>query len=307
MKNKYKFHLLRALPILAIVFLLVHGSYSVALAEGASADKGGGVSEQATAGEVPPIVMISHGNAKNLEAKILKEFGKLESIKVRLHENKFIDDIELSGKLSKPVSISLERDKVGSLGKKFYISETKRFMSKHSNLFGVQNLEHNIKLDNFLPKLPKGNVGLLFNVTTYSILQEASLIRVFFDSEGSIYAITYNLPNITPELLSALNRAKTHGLPVDEVKKIASKQFLKYAVDRGLTKDSVATGVPFSGKYFEFKMYAIEKPPYIVWQLYHSLDNRLPRYEFSGVVWRLQVDAFTGELLHINERVTKER
>lgn len=304
---KTKFYSWRMVVVLLMVFALIQSTDTVAIAAGSAdkgADKGGGVSAQATAGDVPPIVMTPFNDCAGIKNKV-KGIGFFVD-QCKLHSDKTINSLYVGASKKKiPNVTGLEKDAKGFFMNEFYKSEAINFISKEHAVFGVEGLEHNIKIRGISKNKNFKTVQLYFDIYIYDYKLDNASFGVFFDKNGAIYGVDFKLPRITPEMYRAVKAAKENVKTLEEIKVLAGRKF----IEKGLENGWIRGGTPDEAESLigwqavaraglkEGVLRVIDKAPYIIWKLQLGPTNST--YEYRGA-WLLDVNAVTGEI--VNEK-----
>lgn len=263
-------------------------------------NKGGEISTQATAGDVPAIEMMPHKSSIEFRKKVKKQF-KVNSI--MLHPNKSLKEVNITIKNRSEASKKRRVREFKDYRKdEFYVSEAKKFLAKYSKMFGIKNIEKNI-LTNKLHKNKRiGNSSLSISISLSGYLVDKAIVNVRFSSDDTIRGARIELPQITPDMVKVVRSAKTKALPLEEVKKVAGKNFVELAIKKGWLSDAS------SDEYEEAVRWnfgrgsipkVIDKSPYIFWEfVYYPIK---PSKGYKSYVWSVDVDVATGKILNYSE------
>lgn len=298
MKSRTKFYLPTVVLILPVAFLFVQGADTVAMA-GSSDNKGSEISTQATAGDVPPIVMTPHGSIGALKKKIESDF-KISGA-FALHPDNTLKDLRISDKKQSKTSKIIKRRKAEDFkSNDFYLSEAKNFIAKYSNRFGFENLEINVHSKGVEKRKYPGGAVARFNIYIYEFLLESSNIEIFFGSDDSLIGARFSFPQITPEMYRAVKAAKDNMLPLEEIKEITGRKFVEMALEKGwlvgASPEKYEEAVEWRMGYKRETPILNDKPPYLSWKFVYYPEKPSKRYE--SYLWSADVDVVTGEILN---------
>ncbi len=290
--------------VVVVAYLMVSGGAADAMAAGPAdkgAGKGGGVSDQATAGDVPPIVMTPHGSVEELKPKLSKEFELYLPEGVSLHGDNTLKEVGLTLRSRTEASKIIKRRKLSDFKSgDFYVLEAMSFLRKYSGMLGLQNLENSIKFS-VRKKKRTGGTELKSNIYIYGYLLENSLVRVAIGPDDTFIGARFKLPHITPEMYRAVKAAKDNVKTLEEIKVLAGKKFIEKALAEGLITggsseeaEKMITWTEGPGMRNPKVPRVVDFEPYIVWSLELYTDKDSPLY--NGV-WVLDVDAVTGDIV----------
>ncbi len=298
MKIKSKFYLSAIILMLSVGFVLVKSADIVAMA-GTSDDKGGGVSAQATAGDVSPIQMMPHKNKDELKKKLEKQFKIDGPFGIALHSDNTLKQVGITVKNRSDASKVIKRRALKDYrSDDFYIQESLKFLRKYSKVIGVSNLDKSLKKSLYKgvnKRRGAGGTGVSFNIYISRYLLETSHVSVSFGSDDTIIGARFDIPQITPQLIAAVKNAKTKALSLEEIKKVAGKKFVEMALKEGWTTNASAKVSHVATRYYTPKLVVLDKAPYLVWKLYWY--GPMPRSNSSSsFTTMVNVDTVTGEI-----------
>lgn len=261
------------------------------------------IDAEATAGDVPPIVMTPHGSKEELENKIEKHFKIDGPGGVRMHPNNTLREVSITVKNRSKASKKRERREFKDFPKnEFYIKEAKKFLSKYSSMLGIKNLEKNMQLKGVTKRKSRGNSSLSLSIYIYGYLIDNVYVRISFGSDDTIIGADFNLASITPEMISAVEKAKSNMMPVEDIKRVTGKKFVELALSKGwlinTTVDNYTEVLDFVAGSKNNGIELTDKPPYMVrvFGAHPKKNNILPQ-KYRGYMWTIWADVITGEVL----------
>lgn len=309
MDRKFKrlLFLVVALFAVAVVYPAMDGGCIVANAGAAGPeDRGGGASEQATAGDVPPIVMVPHKSKAELRKKIEVDFEIHKPSDIKLHKNKTLKKASITAKnRSKDSRESKKRELNNYRNNEFYVLEAKKFLNKYSNMLGISNIENSIRIEGVLKATSFGTTLLDFSIYIDGFILENSSVGFTFTHDDMIAIARFSIPQITPDMYRVVKAAKDKVKMLDEIRGLAGKKF----VEMGLAKGWIVKGGPEDAekiiswnsniknrKRYE-KPIVIEKSTFLVRKFELGVRSNYSSQKNRGVTWVVFADAVTGDIV----------